>query len=98
MRLHANARTCPHCRLLIVESVLDEARPANEVALQFKVSIRTVRKWIGRYRREGVEGLLDKPSIPHSVPRRLMQPGKALHDAVMTVLHTPPRVVSQHVV
>ena len=90
MSLHANARTCPHCRLLIVESVLRDSKTANEVALQFKVSSRTVHKWIGRYRQAGTKGLLDKTSAPHSVPRRQMQPGKALHDEVMTLLHTPP--------
>lgn len=62
-----------------------------EVARQFRVSVRTVVKWVKRYRREGGDGLKDKSSRPHRIPRQLLKPGKELHDAVMSVLHTPPR-------
>jgi transposase-like protein len=63
MNLHANARTCPHCRLLIVESVLRDSKTANEVALQFKVSSRTVHKWIGRYRQAGTKDFWIRPQL-----------------------------------
>src|SRR5271157_5346274 len=90
MKLHANARTCPHCRFLIVSRVLEDQQPLSKVANDFRVSNRTVCKWIRRFQTEGTVGLKDKTSAPHSVPRRLTQPGKVLHDAVMALLHTPP--------
>ncbi len=40
------------------------------VATAFGVSVRTVRKWVERFRREGPEGLKDRSSRPH----RLHQP------------------------
>jgi transposase len=90
MKLHANARTCPHCRSLIVIRVLEDRQSPSKVATDFRVSQRTVRKWLRRYEAEGANGLKDKTSAPHTVPRRLVQPGKELTDAVMVVLHAPP--------
>jgi transposase-like protein len=34
------------------------------------VSVRTLSKWLRRYREEGEQGLLDRSSAPRSVPRR----------------------------
>jgi transposase len=90
MKLHANARTCPHCRSLIVRRVIDDSQPPTTVATEFRVTSRTVHKWVTRYRKEGEDGLVDKSSRPHRIPRKLLQPGKELHDAVMSLLHTPP--------
>jgi transposase InsO family protein len=41
------------------------------VARDFRVSARTVWKWVGRYRREGVAGLRDRSSRPGRMPRQL---------------------------
>ena len=90
MRLHSNARTCPHCRSLIVTRVLEDRQSPSKVATDFRVSHRTVHKWIRRYQAEGMDGLKDKTSAPHTVPRKLVQPRKELNDAVMALLHTPP--------
>ena len=90
MKLHANARTCPHCRSLIVMRVLEDRQSPSKVATDFRVSHRTVHKWIRRYKAEGMSGLKDKTSAPHTVPRKLVQPGKELTDAVMALLHAPP--------
>ena len=51
MKLHANAQTCPHCRLLIVSRVMDGQMPVS-VAQDFRVSIKTVFKWVARFRAE----------------------------------------------
>jgi transposase len=90
VKIHAGARTCPHCRALIVNRVIEEGQTTTEVARQFRVSVPTVIKWVRRYRRDGADGLSDKSSRPHRIPRQLLKPGKELHDAVMSVLHTPP--------
>ena len=90
MKLHANAQTCPHCRSLIVSRIIDGQVP-GAVAQEFQVSLRTVFKWVGRFRAEGVAGLKDRSSRPHRIARRHLQPGKELSDAVFALLHTPPR-------
>jgi transposase len=47
MKLHANAHTCPRCRSLIVSRVMGGHMPAA-VARDFRVSTRTVFKWVAR--------------------------------------------------
>jgi transposase len=90
MKLHANAQTCSHCRCLIVSRVLD-GQMASSVARDFRVSTKTVLKWVARFRAEGQGGLDDRSSRPHRIARRHLQPGKPLSDAVFALLHTPPR-------
>jgi transposase InsO family protein len=70
MRLHRNARTCPHSRRLAVRRVLEEDWTLAAAAEAAGVSVRTLSKWLGRYREEGEDGLLDRSSAPRSVPAR----------------------------
>jgi transposase len=91
MKLHANARTCFHCRSLIVSHVIDDHQRPRAAAAEFRVSPRTVHKWVRRFRAYGVDGLHDRSSRPHRIARQHLQPGKELHDAVFSLLHSPPR-------
>ena len=89
MKLHTNAQTCPHCRFLIVNRIM-EGQEAQSVAVDFEVDVKTVFKWVRRFRQEGLDGLRDRSSRPHKIIRRHMQPGKELHDAMFSLLHKPP--------
>jgi transposase InsO family protein len=70
MKLHGNARTCLHSRRLIVERVLGEGWTLAQAAEAAGVSVRTVSKWLTRFRSEGGDGLVDRSSAPERVPRR----------------------------
>jgi len=70
MRLHRNARTCPRSRRLAVMRVLEEGWTLAAAASAAGVSVRTLSKWLRRYREEGDDGLLDRSSAPRSVPGR----------------------------
>src|SRR5437667_3643843 len=70
MKLHANARTCPHSRRLVVERVEEHGWTLTAAAEAAGVSVRTVSKWRRRYREEGEQGLFDRCSAPGSVPLR----------------------------
>jgi transposase InsO family protein len=70
MKLHANARTCPHSRRLAVERVEVQGWTLAAAAEAAGVSVRTVSKWRRRYRAEGEQGLWDRSSAPSLVPRR----------------------------
>jgi len=70
MKLHANARTCPHSRRLTVDRVEREGWTLAAAAEAAGVSVRTVSKWLRRFRLEGEQGLLDRCSAPASVPLR----------------------------
>jgi transposase InsO family protein len=70
MKLHGNARTCLHSRKLLVGRVLEGGWSLAEAAAATGVSVRTVSKWLRRYRVEGAEGLVDRSSAPARVPGR----------------------------
>jgi transposase len=69
MNVHKNARLTPRGRERIVRQVTSGQTP-DAVAEAAGVCPRTVRKWVDRYRREGLAGLPDRSSRPH----RLRQP------------------------
>jgi transposase InsO family protein len=71
---HQNARMTPLGRAEMVRRIVEEGRPVAEVAAGFGVSERTARKWLARYRREGAWGLENRPSRPHAVANRTLDP------------------------
>lgn len=64
---HKNARTTQYRREQMVKRVLEQRQPVEQVARAFAVSVRTVRKWIGRYLAEGRSGLENRSSRPRSI-------------------------------
>ncbi len=71
MKLHGNARTCPNSRRLLVVRVIDEGWSVSGAAAAAGVSERTVYRWLGRFREEGIDGLADRSSRPLHSPRQL---------------------------
>lgn len=55
---------------MLVERIR-QGQPARVVAAALGISVRTVRKWVARERREGQAGLLDRSTRPLHSPRRL---------------------------
>ena len=70
MKLHPNARTNPYSRRLAVRRVLREGWTQARAAEAAGVSVRTIAKWIRRFRAEGAPGLLDRSSAPRRSPNR----------------------------
>jgi transposase InsO family protein len=66
---HANARLTVRGRALLVERILAGHRPAD-VAHQMGCSRATAYKWLARFRTEGSDGLIDRPSRPRRCPHR----------------------------
>jgi transposase InsO family protein len=71
MKLHANARTCPNSRRLIVTRVQEQGWSRAAAAEAAGVSERSARKWLGRFQAEGERGLLDRSSRPKRSPARI---------------------------
>jgi transposase InsO family protein len=71
MKLHANARTCPNSRKLLVHRIEEEGWSLMAAAEAAGISERSARKWLDRWRAEGEPGLLDRSSAPKRVPSRL---------------------------
>lgn len=70
MKLHPNARTTLHTRQLIVRRVHRQGWTVVEAADAAGISVRTVFKWLARYRDEGRAGLADRRSTPRRSPTR----------------------------
>ncbi len=66
---HANARLTPAGRAVMVQRIA-AGRPVAHVAAEMGVSRTTAWRWWRRYRQLGRAGLVDRPSAPHSPPRR----------------------------
>jgi transposase InsO family protein len=71
MKLHGNARTCPNSRRLLVQRVIEEGWSVSDAAAAAGISQRTVYRWLGRWRQDGPDGLLDRSSRPLSSPAQL---------------------------
>ena len=70
VRLHANARSTPYSRRLLVRRVLEEGWQLGLAAKAVGLSRKAASKWIARYRAEGEQGLADRRSRPKRSPRR----------------------------
>jgi transposase InsO family protein len=88
MKLHANARTCPKSRKLLVRRIEEENWSLVAAAEAAGISERSARKWVARWRDEGEVGLTDRSSAPRRVPSRLsadrLEAIKALRGLRMT--------------
>lgn len=71
MNIHKNARLTPRGRALLVQRVVEEGLRPTEVAQAAGVSVRTVYKWLKRFREEGPAGLSDRSSRPEHCPHAI---------------------------
>jgi transposase InsO family protein len=90
MNLHSNARTTPKSRF---ELVLRSATcSAEQVAADFAVSSRTVRKWRRRFAVAGRDGLVDRSSRPHRNAWRTDEPRSELIRQLRLCRLTGPQI------
>lgn len=67
---HANARLNHHGRQLLIERVVGQGWPVAHAAKAMGISRQCAYRWVRRWRAEGVAGLADRSSRPHSSPAR----------------------------
>jgi transposase InsO family protein len=68
MDIHKNAPLTPAGRERMVRRVI-AGQTAKAVAAAFGVCVKTVNKWVKRFRAEGAAGLIDRSSRPHRLYR-----------------------------
>lgn len=73
MDVHKNAPLTPVGREVMVRRVIESGQTPEAISESVGVCPRTVRKWVDRFRAEGVAGLQDRSSRPH----RLRKPTPA---------------------
>jgi transposase InsO family protein len=69
MKLHANARTCPNSRQLLVDRI-EAGWSVMKAAEAAGITDRTARRWLARWRAEGPVGLFDRSSAPKRIPHK----------------------------
>jgi transposase len=87
MNTHKNSLLTPKGRLQMVRAVVDDGMTMAAAARRYTISTKTVNKWVGRFVTDGVDGLRDRSSRPHSAKP---SDGEELKKQLFTVLHAPP--------
>jgi len=82
--VHGNARLTPLGRLTLVLRI-EAGSPAAHVAEEMGISRSTAYKWWNRWVAEGTDGLVDRPSVARSHPRRT---GSAVEAAIAELRRT----------
>ena len=70
MKLHANAALSLRQRERMVRRVVEQGWSITKAAVAAEVSEQTCSKWVGRYRQDGLAGLVDRSSAPEVVANR----------------------------
>jgi transposase-like protein len=73
MDTHKNARLTPKGREEMVRAVVEGGMTKAAAARKFNATLKTVAKWVDRFRKEGVDGLRDRSSRPLSSPDQTPQ-------------------------
>lgn len=84
MDIHKNARLAFRSREEMVRLVVETGTTRKEAAAAFRVSPKTIAKWVDRFQAAGVDGLWDRSSRPHRSPR---QTSSALLERVLSLRH-----------
>src|SRR5687767_1412164 len=67
MNVHKNARLTPFGRERVVKQVLERVLTPAAASAAAGVSLRTIYKWLSRFRSEGAAGLRDRCSRPRQL-------------------------------
>lgn len=73
MNSHKNARLAFTGRVCLIDRVLNDHWRVADTATAFGISKPTVRKWIRRWKEEGIAGLADRSSRPNRSPRQIVK-------------------------
>jgi transposase InsO family protein len=95
MDTHKNAPLTPKGREAMVRSVVEGGLSKAAAARQFNVSGKTVAKWVERFRAEGVDGLRDRSSRPHSLPSQTPAAACAAVEALRRQRYTGKQIAAE---
>ena len=95
MDTHKNAPLTPKGRETMVRSVVEGGLSRAAAARQFNVTPKTVAKWVKRFRAEGVDGLRDRSSRPHSLPGQTPAAACAAVEALRRRRYTGKQIATE---
>jgi transposase InsO family protein len=94
MNVHKNAPLTPKGREAMVRSVIEGGLSRADAAYQFNTTPKTVAKWVKRFLGEGVEGLHDRSSRPHSSPSQTAPATCAVIEMLRRQRHTGKQIAA----
>ena len=80
---------------MMVRAVVDDGLSKAAAARQFHTTPKTVSKWIERFEAEGVEGLRDRSSRPHSSPSQATPAMCATVEVLRRQRHTGKQIAAE---
>jgi transposase InsO family protein len=92
MDTHKNAPLTPKGREAMVRSVVEGGQSKAAAARQFNTTPKTVDKWVERFRAEGLDGLRDRSSRPHSLPSQTAPAKCAAVESLRRHRHTGKQI------
>src|SRR6516164_4561412 len=95
MNVHKNAPLTPKGREAMVRSVVEGGQSGADAAHQFNTTPKTVAKWVKRFRGEGLEGLRDRSSRPHSSPSQTAPATCAVIEMLRRQRHTGKQIATE---
>src|SRR5215211_109803 len=103
MNIHHNARLTPLGRERMVRAIVEGGQTPQAAARAAGVCPRTARKWVARFKAEGLAGLADRPSRPQRPPvvdqvialRRQRLPGQHVAKAAGVSPATVSRILKR---
>jgi transposase InsO family protein len=95
MNSHKNAPLTPKGREAMVRSVIEDGLSKAATARQFNTTLKTVAKWVERFRAEGVDGLHDRSSRPHSLPSQTPLATCTAVEALRRQRHTGKQIAAE---
>jgi transposase InsO family protein len=95
MDIHKNAPLTPKGRELMVRTVMDDGLTMAAAAREFHTTPKTVRRWVNRFKNEGVEGLRDRSSRPLSSPSQTAQATCAAVEVLRRQRHTGQQIADE---
>jgi transposase InsO family protein len=94
MDTHKNASLTPRGREAMARSVIEGGLSRAAAAHQFNTTPKTVAKWVERFRAEGVTGLQDRSSRPHSSPSQTRPAQCAAIEGLRRQRHTGEQIAA----
>jgi transposase InsO family protein len=95
MNSHKNALLTPKGRESMVRAVVDAGLSVATVARLYRTTPKTVSKWVARFRAEGIDGLRDRSSKPHSSPSQTPPTTCAAIEASRRRRHTGKQIAAE---
>ena len=77
------------CRYRLIQPFLEEGIPLTKIAIHSTESISTLRRWVQRYRNNGLTGLVRQPRGDKGIPRKITDGTKHLIEGLGLALSNP---------